>query len=98
MFSLFKTLSQDLRESLQKAEAALFAVAGSFGAPEECVQRWRDAAAREANETSGGDPTPVRDTRNIPLKQSFNRRVGRQRTLLNDVYGDAVTWLWQARL
>lgn len=49
---------QDLRESLHKTESALSSVAVSFGAREECVQRWKDATASgatEAPEQAGGD-------------------------------------------
>ncbi|CAN0205616.1 unnamed protein product, partial [Ectocarpus sp. 6 AP-2014] len=48
----------DLRTSLHKTESAISAVAVSLGAEEECVQRWKDAAAAAAlgSATPGGEP------------------------------------------
>ena len=50
---------QDLRESLHTTESALSAVAASFGAREDCLQRWKDTAVSGAAAGQAGDDGPL---------------------------------------
>ena len=58
------TTTQGVRESLLRTESALSAVAASFGAREDCLQRWKEkegTAAAGSGATAGqtGDDGPL---------------------------------------
>lgn len=44
---------QELQESVHRAEGALFTVATSFGARDDCVERWKSGAIADASDALG---------------------------------------------